>query len=287
MSTANLWGQLKLGANAGVLAGGYPYAGTFRYVGAGKPSFTTGYNTIADALAAMVSKDVLLLGPQGFTETGLVVPVGLDNITIMGMGNRGSCFIEPSGAAEESMNILGDDCTIINVGFAGGATADYALKVGSTTVSPARTRLIGCKIEGPETTQPALLLHGVGDLIIDDCEFAWCGTGIRFQSNDNGFCTQVRILNSLFQNFTAAGIDHAAAAQQVNNFWLQGCFFDRQEDGSTPTDFILLSDNLNTGFIAGNFFANPTNEAAVITIGTGILYGPNGTEAGWSTARPA
>lgn len=63
--------------------------------------------------------------------------------------------------------------------------------------------------------------------------------------------------------------------------------FDQLEDGTEPTDFILLADNGNTGIIAGNQFAIATNATAKLTIGTGIMWGPNGTEAGWSTARPA
>ena len=77
------------------------------------------------------------------------------------------------------------------------------------------------------------------------------------------------------------------AAEHFVEIWMYKNKHMRDEAGVAPTDFILLSDNANIGHMAENQFANATNATGVITIGTGILYGPNGTEAGWSTARPA
>lgn len=280
----NLWAALQAGAASGVLYGGYGFAGTIFYVGEGSPRYARRANTIEDALADMISKDILYLGPQEHSEGNLVVPEGLNNITIIGMGNRGACFIEPSVTTDEGLQVLGDDVTLINVGVAKGSTGDYALKVGSQTVSPNRFRAYGCKIEGDGV---ACFLQQAGDVILNDCEFAWCAKALQLGSGDIGFNTQVQILNSLFHNFTDFGIGQIAAAQQVNNLTVSGCRMDQLEDGTEPTDFILLSDNGNTGHIANNQFAISTNASAKLTIGTGIMWGPNGTEAGWSTARPA
>lgn len=286
---ASLWGQLKLGAAAGVLAGGRPYANNFYYTGANAPQFG-GIVTasISAALAMMVDGDVLLLGPQEYAEGNLVIPEGLDNITIVGMGNRGSCFIEAAAAGDEGLQVLGDGVTLINVGVAGGATSDYSLKVGSATVSPARFRAYGCKFEGNESANPAgqVVLQGCGDVILDDCEIAWGVNGIIGDANAGGFPTEIVIQNCWFHDLTTVHVGIAAADHFVG-LYLYGNKFARDEAGASPTDFLLLSDNANIGHIAGNFFANATNATGVITIGTGLLYTANATEAGWSTARPA
>lgn len=284
----NLWAQVKMGAAAGVLSGGYPFAGNIWYVGQQSPIFGRRVDTIADAFNIMTAKDILLLGPQQHEEGNLVIPESLSNITIIGAGNRGACFIEPADTADEGLQVLADDVTIMNVGIASGATSSYSLKVGSQTISPNRFRAYGCKIEGNEGANPAAqaILQGTGDVIFDDCEFCWGVNGVVGQANDNGFPTQTLLRNCWFHDLTTVHIGINAGDHFVE-LWLRDNFFDRDEAGAAPTDFILLSDNANTGVITGNRFANATNATGVITIGTGLLYMANATEAGWSTARPA
>jgi hypothetical protein len=285
MYTPNIWGMLKSPVAAATLSGGFPWARNVYVVGANVPSaFGARVNTIAAALELMIPNDILFLGPGGHAEGNLSIPATLTNITIIGAGNRGCSFIEPSGANDEGLEVLADDVTLINVGIAKGTTADYALSVGSASVSPDRFRAYGCKIEGDGV---AARLYGAGDVLIDDCEFCWCATALQLRSNAVGFNTQIYIRNSRFHNYTTAGVGEFANAQQVNNLLLADNLFERQEDGTAGTDDILLQDNLNTGLITGNRFPRATNGTGFITIGTGLIYNPNGTEAGWSTARPA
>lgn len=281
---AGIWPALKGGIAGAVLAGGYPFSGNSWFVGANAPIFGRRVDTIADAFNVMSPKDILFLGPQRHSEGNLVIPATLTNITIIGSGNRGACFIEPSVAGDEGLQVLADDVTLINVGVADGGAGDYGLSVGSADVSPDRFRAYGCKFEGSAV---GARLHGAGDVLLDDCEFAWANVGLQFRSNNVGFVTQAFIQRSRFHNNATACISEFAAAQQVNNLQLWNNIFDQLEDGTEPTDFILLSDNGNTGVIAGNMFAIATNATAKLTIGTGLMWGPNGTEAGWSTARPA
>jgi len=278
------WPELKQGAASAILSAGYPFSGNAYYVGQNSPIFGRRIDTIAEALATMVPRDTLFLGPQAHVEGNLSIPATLSNITIIGAGNRGACFIEPSDINEEGLEVLADDVTLINVGLAKGSAADFALSVGDANTSPDRFRAFGCKIEGDGV---AACLRGAGDVLLQDCEFAWCATALQLRSNSIGFNTQIYVRKCRFHNFTTAGIGEFANAQQVNNLNVEDCIFEEQEDGTTPTDFILLQDNANTGCFSGNRFATPTNAAAVLTIGTGILWMSNATEAGWSTARPA
>lgn len=281
----NVWAPLKSPMAPAIFSGGYPFAGRVFYVGSSNaPGFPYKTDTIADALASMRPKDVLILGPQAHEEGNLVIPADLSNITIIGGGNRGACFIEPSVAGDEGLQVLADDVTLINVGVADGGSGDYGLSVGSQTVSPDRFRAYGCKFEGSAI---GARLYGAGDVLLDDCEFAWANVGLQLRPNDNGFVTQAYIQRSRFHNNATACISQSAVAQVVNNLQVWNNIFDQLEDGTEPTDFILLGDNGNTGVIGGNMFAIATNATAKLTIGTGLMWAPNGTEAGWSTARPA
>jgi len=277
-----LWPALKLGASNGVLMGGYPFARNQYFVGANSPVFGVRVDNLQALFDRLVSGDIAFIGPGSYDEEDLVIDT--PNVTIIGAGNRGQIGIAPSAVGGNGLQILADGVTLVNVGCAKESTADFALKVGSQTISPDRFRAYGCKIEGDGI---AAHLQGAGDVIMDDCEFCWCGSALILESNDIGFNTQIRIKNSLFHNYVTVGLGQFAAAQQVNDLWLIDNVFARQEDGTVGTDDILLADNGNTGLITGNRFPRATNGTGFITIGTGLIYNPNGTEAGWSTARPA
>lgn len=267
---------------------GYPFASSAWYVGTGQQ-----IETLEELFNVMQPNDVAFLAPQAFEEGDLVIPATLTGITLIGVGNdpfsgRGAAFIEPQDAGQEGLNVLADDVTLINVGVASDAAGSYSLKVGAAAVDVARFRAFRCKFEGNEAASPAgqVLLQGTGDTLFDDCEFCWGVNGIIGDANNNGFPTQTRIKNSLFHNLTTVHIGIAAGDHFVD-LWLENNVHARDESGVAPTDFILLSDNANTGLITGCKFAHATNDAAVITIGSGLLYLANATEAGWSTARPA
>jgi len=279
----SIWPSIKAYASGASLTG-LPFARNQWYVGALSPVFGTQVGTISEMLALAQPGDVAFLGPQQHTEGNLVIPATLTNFTMIGAGNRGSAFIEPSTAGDEGLTVLADDVTLINVGVADGGSGDYGLSVGSQTVSPDRFRAYGCKFEGSAI---GARLYGAGDILLDDCEFAWANVGLQFRANDIGFVTQAFVQRSRFHNNATACVSHNAASQVVNNLQLWNNIFDQLEDGTEPADFILLSDNGNTGVIAGNMFAIATNDTNKLTIGTGLMWAPNGTEAGWSTARPA
>jgi hypothetical protein len=280
----NLWESVKAGAANGVLAGGYPFSRNQWYIGTHAPTFGQRVDTLAQLFALMTPGDIAFLGPGAYNEGNLVIPATLTNVTFIGAGNRGAVFIEPSVAGDEGIQVLADDVTLINIGVADGGSGDYGLSVGSQNVSPDRFRAYGCKFEGSAV---AARLYGAGDILLQDCEFAWANVGLQLRSNDIGFVTQAFIQNCRFHNNATACLRQFANAQQVNNLQLWNNIFDQLEDGTEPIDFILLEDNGNIGIIAGNQFALATNSAAKLTIGTGLMWGANATEAGWSTARPA
>jgi hypothetical protein len=243
------------------------------------PTITTGLGALTTALS-----DELLIAPGSYDET---VTVSKANVRLIGLGGRGAVFIEPSAAGAEGMQVTADDVTLINVGVDGDDTADYALNLNSVS----RFRAEGCKIESGGGTGIICLINGTtgdqtADALFRDCEFAWGGKAVVGDDSTYGYPTQIFFDKCHFHNITTHmfGVNTGGL---FKNLHVRDCFFGNLEDNTPPTDYILLSDNGNTGFFAGNFFATATNATGVLTIGSGIMWGPNGTEAGWSTARPA
>lgn len=238
--------------------------------------------TIQKAVDLASDGDFILVAAGAYDETVTVDKA----VMIKAIGPRGSTFIEPSAAGAEGMSVIADDVTLVNIGVDGDDTADYALRVGSQTVSPARFRAYGCKFELGGGAAAAVILKGAGDVRFKDCEFAWAGKGLTFDDNDNGFVTQVYAEDCVFHNIATASVT-VETDGLVKNLNMLRCTFDNNENGVAPTDYILLSSNDHTGVIAGCTFATATNATSVLTIGTGLKWVANMTEAGVSTARPA
>lgn len=244
------------------------------------------FETITAALGSAVSGrgDTILVAPGAYDET---VAVSKANVTIRGLGGRGAAFIEPSTAGAEGMQVTADDVTVINLGIACDDTGDYALNLNSAT----RFRAVGCKIEGADTTGSLVLVDGTAtdqtaDARFLDCEFCYAAKCFTFDDSLYGYPTQIFVDKCLFRDITT-NMFGIASGGLVKGLYVTDCVFGNTEANVAPTDYILLSSNSNTGFFANNFFATATNATGVLTIGTGIMWGPNGTEAGWSTARPA
>lgn len=242
--------------------------------------------TYAHDTLASAGDVIKIAGGAAYDET---VNITKARMVLIGVGTRGLPFINPTTAGASGMKITGESVTIVNLGIAGESTSTTgALEIEAAS----EVRLRRCKIEGNSGTGPILVLGGtaggqVGNLMIDDCEFAFGGTGIRFDNSGYGFPTQIRIRDSLFHETTVACMAILTGTGGVRDLWVTGCLFGNSEDATEPTDYILIDRVGDTGYFGSNHFANPTNDTAQITIAAGILWGPNGTEAGWSTARPA
>jgi hypothetical protein len=290
----NLWAEVKQGAAAGVLAGGFPYAKSNWYVGSGAPVFGRRVDTIKDLFAIAEPGDIAFLGPGFYDEGNLVLPASLSNFTLIGAGNRGSVGVQSTVVGKEGIQVKANDVTFINVGIEVEDTADYALNVngnrpgGVGTKNGARFRAYGCKFEGPTGT--VVLLDGdanyqAADALFDDCEFCWGGSGLVFDDSLFGFPSQVRVKRSLFHNLTAAGIGEATNGGVVD-LWVEDCDFSNLEDATPPTVYVKVDRAGDTGLITNCRFAVPTNITARLKIAAGIMWVGNHTESGETVARP-
>jgi len=244
---------------------------------AGEGHMVTSGGSLAQAVRGARSGDAIFVAPGQYDEL-----ITIDkSLTIVGLGGRGAAFVERDTALAEGMLVTADDVTLINIGVAGASGADYSLKVAAD-----RFRAYQCKLEGNEAAGGAqLLLAGAGDLLLSDCEVCWGVNGILALAGGPDPSTQIFVDRCRFHNLSAVHVSDGA--NSFNNIQLVDSVFDKAEDGTEPTDYLLIDSASSFGLVTGCRFAIATNASAKLTIGAGIMWISNATEAGWSTARPA
>lgn len=260
------------------------------------------YATIQAAVDAAVAGDTIQIAAGAYDETVTIPRTDangdpLNNLTLIGIGARGSVFIEPSTEDAGGMVVNADDVTLINVGVAG---EDDTAGVIALRVTGARFRAYGCKFEGaasqvvigPGTVaQEAAGTHGTGaDALFEDCEYCWGTNGIVLTSSDYGAVTQTRVRGGWFHDLVTVSVgenDVPGSNVCIRELLLEGCIFDNAEDGTPPTDYLDLDVTGNTGLVKGCTFARATNASSVIQLASGVIYVANFTEAGVTTARPS
>lgn len=237
--------------------------------------------------------------PDGYAETVTISrPTTGAAMMLIGLGPRGSVFIEPSTEDAAGMVCHRDDVTLINVGVA----AEDETSAAALTVTGSRFRAYGCKFEGgadqviigPGTiAQEAAGTHGTGaDGLFEDCEFCWGTDGLIVQGTDYGGCTQLYLRNCHFHNLTAKHITEnvgsgGSAAVTFFNFVIKDCIFDDLEDGTAPTNYIdLNANNANTGVVAGCWFPTAINSGLNL-VSTAMHWVSNFHTGGVSTAQPS
>lgn len=225
----------------------------------------------------------------------------VSNLVIVGLGGRGAAFVENDTVGGEGMTIHADDVTLINLGVAGEATADWSLRATGS-----RFRAYGCKFEGNEgagagngqvvlgpgtaAEEAANTAGRGGDQALYDCEVCWGARGVVIQSSTFGACTQTLLQGVRYHDLTAVhvGENDVGVIGAGRGIWVLENTFDLDESGAAPTDFVDLDSAGTTGLIAQSRFASAAAPAAgVVQLAAGVLYVTNYSEAGQTVARPA
>lgn len=256
--------------------------GRFREVRAG--------DTIQTAIDAAESGDVIYIEANGDdTAFEEALTITKSNLTLVGIGGRGSVSIAPGGNGV-ALTIDGSaarrtDITLINLGLEGAGTGGGLHVKGNVR----RVRAYGCKIEGGAN---ALRLEStaagaISDSLFQDCEICWSTDLVSIEATGGGDpVTQTRIKSCHLHNMSARGI-HVDTVH-TTDLWIDDCTVAGEEDGTLPTDELVKADVASTtGMISNCRFAIPTNAAADLAIAAGVLWVANMTEAGVSSARPA
>jgi len=268
-----------------------PNKGNIWYVDAGKSTTRNGKTwdksvpTISQAVTLASAGDQILVAPGEYDET-VTIPIAKNNLRIMGIGTRGSVYIEPSTGSAAGMLIYADECHIENIGIAGDGAATYALRIWG-----ARVEIRGCKIEGAVAGiivgpgSPAEITagtHGKGaDCRFMDCELTWLTNGIILTSSTYGSCTQTLIQGCRFHNISGTCIDEndVGGTGTVRNLWVVNNILANQEDGTEPTQYMDLNSTNSTGFICGNFIADTVFAVGKIALAAGVIFAGNYTQA--------
>jgi hypothetical protein len=298
---SNLWTEVHRASESGILSGTttpYGFTRNFYWIGANAPRSAKRIDTIAAALARLISGDVVMCAPQTHSEASLVIPAlepdgitPLKEVTLIGAGARGDMWLNTGVASDNGLQVRANYTTLINFGIGGGSSADYALNVWGVEGFRAQ----GCAFEGPDGTcvliddeaAGATLAESSSFLKIRDCEFKFCGSALLFGRSLGGFCTQMEVKDCLSHNFTVVGVGDSANGGGVLNLELTDSVFDNVEGATNPTDYIKVDRVGDDGIISGCRFALATNASADLKIAAGIRWVANATEAGWSTARPS
>lgn len=256
------------------------------------PAGGADYTALQAAIDAAAAGDTILMAPGAYDEA-VTIARAKSNLTIVGVGGRGACYIEPSAVNATGLTVEADDCTFENVGMAGDGTGSGCVNRG------ARTRWERCKIEGGAVglkltlgtaAQIAALTHGKGaDVRLDDCEICWNTKGVELVASDYGAVTQPRFFDCYYHDNTAADFEESGGSVDIRyrDLEIGRCHFLRQEDGTEPTKYISLNDdNGNKGVVHGCSF--PTALAGGKNlVSTGLIWVGNFHTGGLSTGQPS
>ena len=262
-------------------------------------SYGTSKLTLASVLALAVSGDFIFIYPGQLDEGGLNIARAQSKLTLIGVGGRGSVFIEPSTEDLDGLAIHADDVTLINIGI---AAEDETAGNLALDVTGSRLRAYGCKIEGGEdqlsigpgtVAQEAAGTRGRGgDCAFYDCEFCWGTNGVDLVCTDFGAVTQVKFYNCLFHNITGSHVKETvgsggSAAVGYRDIWFTDCFFSDLEDGTAPTKYFDLNDNnANTGVVTRCSLPTAINSGLNL-VSTAMHWVSNFHTGGISTAQPS
>lgn len=275
----NLWASLRQGAASGVLAGGFPYANNNWFTGAGAPQFGRRADTLQDVLDDLEDNDLVFV-PPGELDENLTL-TGKNRVALIGASS-------PFGARVTALTngvalTIGDaqDVLLQNLNLEGRGTGGAVKLTGQVR----RLTLRSCKLSGGAFA--FLIASASGgqsvEVFLDDCYIFGVTTGIS-NAIAGGDPTHRLMVRGC--RFFAVTTDCIVSAGSAINTMIQDSYFGN--DGDTePTRFIKLDGAGDSGLVAGNQFATPTNANTKFVLDADVLWGANATEAGWSTARPA
>lgn len=275
-------------------------AGPTRQGRSPKNPFATLGAAISEAVSGRGDRIVLQRGTYSVSDlavnkAGLVIeaanPYGYPDHVLI----QGDVYVTASGVTLRGME------------FFSGSASEGSVAVGMTSAG-AFSEVNGftaerCSFASDGTSEPeyGLRIFGGNNHTLIGCRFVDNTRGLSLRSGSDSFVSGVRILFCEFLENTAYDIGTGSPTENpdgsldvtgdglgrdggVRNLVCKWNTFGAGE--VTPTDFINIVGT-SSGVMAENTFASATNASATITIPAGILYGPNGTEAGWSSARPA
>ena len=254
---------------------------------------------LSDAIDDAVSGDLILVGPGDYTGAH-TIPVGKSNLTIVGVGARGSVFISATGAVTSLTNNA-NRTTLRNISIEGDETGGsigllnrgrgLRYNVGRIlNVATCARFTLGTPTEVTAGT------YGDGsDTLCEDVEFSWGTDGVElrgvndavgggdFGTTQNYFrkCTFHNLSNS---SFIDAGTE---VTQRFRDLEVSDCIFKRVEAGTEPTFYMDLdASNSNSGIVTRCSFPSALAGGKNL-VSTAVIWASNYHTGGVSTTVPS
>ena len=253
-----------------------------------KSPFTTIQAAVDEAVSGR--GDVIVIQRGTYTET---VTANKNGLTLLGAVPYGY----PDHVIIRGRTVFrGNNISAYNIEFFSNSTTAASLVVGDSTTESVSAYLENCSFASDGTTEPACgaLVSGGNDHSFIRCRFVDNTRGLLAHSGIVSFISGLRVKDCEFLENTTVDFGTGVSGDSIlttlgEDLGIRNLICVDNDFGggvTIPTDFVNIV-GASSGYMAGNTFASTTNASATITIPAGILYGPNGTEAGWSTARPA
>ena len=245
----------------------------------------------SEAVAKASAYDFIHVAPNNgaaYVESA-VLDVSVRGLTFIGEGPIASVWVQPSTAGVAGVKVSASEVTFQNFGAEANVTGAYGLDIEDAVEE---FRAFYSKFGGGGGVLDAVRLTGAGPVLLDHCEFAWAGYGVEFKGGLTSWPTQIVINKCRFHNLSVSHLFRSTVGggALLKNLQHTNNFHDNMENGTEPSDsFIRLSKATSTGLITGNQFATATlsNTKFILNADGLMKWGPNGTEAGYSSARPA
>lgn len=261
------------------------------------------FKTIQAAVNSAASQSpqgaVILVAPGTYAETVTIArPTAfIAEMYIVGAGPQGSIKIQPTTTNANAVVNNADDVTLINIKANANGTGIGCKNTGS------RFQTYACKFENTDGTGTAMQLTldsaggsategGGADCQLINTEFAWAATGLLISGNNGLAVTQIKIYDCRFHNLATAHIAESTlnagpAADAYRNLEISACVFEKNEDGTNPTKFLLLNaSNSNTGIVTTSSFPVAINSGLSL-VSTALLWVCNYHTGGVSTGQPS
>lgn len=290
------------GGAAPVMSGNYWFVdGAAAGNGQGK-SLSQAFTTIGRAISAFQPGDAIYVAPGTYNETVAIPRTAatqskLGGLLIYGLGARGSVLIQPSATNANALTNDLDDVALFNLRCNANGSGIGIKNTGG------RFQTYACKAENTGGTGTAMQLTldsaggsatqgGGADCQLVDTEFCWAAAGLLLSGNNGLAVTQIKVSGCRFHNLGTTHISESTlnagpAADAYRNLEVSDCLFDRNEDGTEPTHYLLLNaSNSNTGIVTRSSF--PTALAGGKNlVSTALLWTSNYHTGGVSTGQPS
>lgn len=247
------------------------------------------YTGIQSCVNAASRGDSILIDATAEYDANITITTS--GLSFFGVGAPRAVRVTSVGTNSTAFTINGAyDTYFHNLNLSGRGSGDAVKLTGQIR----RATFENCRLAGASTGNGVQIAASSGgqvvDVVFQDCRIEG-QDGVEFSTGEGGDpASQIYFKNCDFQYCGVLAINHPTNSYSTG-FFVQGCKFLPEEDGTVPSTGWIKADNAaQTGMISGCYFADTVFASARIAIGAGVLFVGNFTETesvnGGTSGRP-